>query len=100
MGNGLRALKVVTIVMAVMIVVGTGVLIAVIVHRSTSLPAVPPAPSGPVALRLNEPPGTRIAAIAGTGDRLAVQLQGGGADRVVLVDPRSGVETGRIMLGR
>ena len=30
---------------------------------------------------LEEPAGTRIAAIAAVGDRLAVQLQGGGADR-------------------
>jgi len=33
-------------------------------------------------------------------DRLAVQLQGGGADRVVLVDPDSGAVAGRITLGR
>ena len=97
MGSGLRALTAVTIGMAVLIVVGTGVLIAVIVHRSTSLPS---APSGPVALQLDEPPGTRIAGIAGAGNRLAVQLQGGGLDRVVLVDPRSGAVTGRITVGR
>lgn len=107
MGSGMRALKVLTIVMGVLIVVGTGVLIAVIAHRVTS-----PAPSGaapngtpsvggtPLALLLDEPAGTHIAGIAAVGDRLAVQLQGGGADRVVLVDPRFGVVTGRIALAR
>ena len=42
--------------------------------------------------------GTRIAAIAAAGDRLAVQLQGGGPDRVLLVDPRNGRVAGRIGL--
>jgi hypothetical protein len=95
-GNGMRALKVLTVVMGVMILVGTAVLVAVIIHRASSGPAA----SASVALVLNEPAGTRIAGIAAAGDRLALQLQGGGADRVVLVDPRSGVVVGRIMLGR
>jgi putative heme iron utilization protein len=47
---------------------------------------------------LQEPEGTRIAGIAATADRLAVQLQGGGGDRVVLVDPRTGALAGRISL--
>jgi hypothetical protein len=108
----MRALKVLTIVMGVMIVVGTGVLVAVIAHRiaSPSPAAVqitggpiaggPIAGGAPLALVLDEPAGTRIAGIAAAGDRLAVQLQGGGADRVVLVDPRSGAVVGRIALAR
>lgn len=103
MGNGMRALKVLTIVMGVMILAGTGVLVAVIAHR-VSAPAsgrVPAAgDAAPLALVLNEPAGTRIAGIAAVGDRLAVQLQGGGADRVVLIDPRSGAVAGRITLAR
>lgn len=95
MGNGMRALKVLTIVMGVMILAGTAVLLAVIIRRA----AVPIA-SAPVALVLDEPAGTRIAGIASAGDRLAVQLQGGGGDRVVLVDPRSGAVAGRITLAR
>ena len=43
-GNGMRALKVLTIVMGVMIVAGTGVLVAVIAHRVAS-----PAPDVTVA---------------------------------------------------
>ena len=107
MGNGMRALKVVTIVMGVMIVAGTGVLIAVIAHRVASpapnvTVAAGTAASGgpPFALALDEPAGTHIAGIVAVGDHLAVQLQGGGADRVVLVDPRSGAVAGRIILAR
>lgn len=92
MDKGMQALKVVTIAMGVLILVGTAVLVAVIAHRSS------PVSAGPVALTLDEPAGTHIAGIAATQDRLAVTLQGGGADRVVLVDPRSGVVTGRITL--
>jgi hypothetical protein len=101
-GSGMRALKVLTIVMGVMIVAGTGVLVAVIAHRVSS-PAsggAPVAGGAPLALVLDEPAGTRIAGIVAVGDRLAVQLQGGGADRVVLVDPRSRVVAGRITLAR
>jgi len=99
-GNGMRALKVLTIVMGVMIVAGTGVLVAVIAHRMSAPTAgrAPVAAEAPLALVLHEPAGTRIAGIAAAGDRLAVRLQGGGADRVVLVDPRSGTVAGRITL--
>lgn len=112
MGNGMRALKVVTIVMGVMIVAGTGVLIAVIAHRvaspapnvtvaaGTAASGGAPAGGPPFALALDEPAGTHIAGIVAVGDHLAVQLQGGGADRVVLVDPRSGAVAGRIILAR
>jgi len=101
-GHGMRALKVLTIVMGVMILAGTGVVVAVIAHRM-SAPASGGAPfagGAPLALLLDEPAGTRIAGIAAVGERLAVQLQGGGADRVVLVDPRSGTVAGRITLAR
>jgi hypothetical protein len=53
-----------------------------------------------VAAVLEEPAGTRIAGIAAVQDRLAVQLQGGGVDRVLLLDPRTGAVAGRISLSR
>jgi hypothetical protein len=92
----MRFLKVLTVGMGVLIVVATTVLVVVIAQRiggtrTTLAPAS-------VDVLLDEPAGTRIAAIASAGDRLAVQLQGGGADRVVLVDPRTGAVTGRIGL--
>ena len=89
----MRFLKFITVAMAVLIVVGTTVLLVVIVRRIGS-PAVP----AQIAVLLDEPAGTRIAGIASIGDRLAVRLEGGGADRVVLLDARTGVVAGRIGL--
>ncbi|MGD0104065.1 MAG: hypothetical protein ABSC06_08520 [Rhodopila sp.] len=103
----MRALKIATIVMGVLIVVGTTVVILEIARRM-SVPLAPvagwPAPVPPlpvsVAAVLDEPAGTRIAGIAAVRDRLAVQLEGGGLDRVVLIDPATGAVAGRISLGR
>jgi hypothetical protein len=90
----MRFLKVLTVAMGVLIVLATTVLVVVIARRIGGSSA----PGGPVALVLDEPAGTRIVGIAGTADRLAVQLQGAGAERVVLIDPRSGAVTGRVTL--
>ena len=49
---------------------------------------------------LDEPAGTHIGGIVAVRDRLAVQLQGGGADRIVLIDPTTGAVAGRISLAR
>ena len=92
----MRFLKVLVIVMGVVIVVATTVLIVLIARRIGGGPA-----AGPVvatSVLLDEPAGTRIAAIAAAGDRLAVQLQGGGVDRILLLDPHSGAVVGRIGL--
>jgi Family of unknown function (DUF6476) len=90
----MRFLKVLTIGMGVLILVATTVLVVVIARRIGGAGT----PATALAVLLDEPAGTRIAAIASAGDRLAVQLQGGGADRVVLVDPRTGAVAGRIGL--
>lgn len=94
----MRALTILTVAMGVLILLGTAGLVAVIIHRSTT-PTAPAAPA-PVALDLNQPAGTRIAGIAATQDRLAIELQGGGPDRVVLVDPHQGTIVGRIAVGK
>jgi hypothetical protein len=94
-GGDMRALTGLTVFMGVLILAGTAVLIAVIVNRATT-----PAPVQHFAVTLNEPAGTRIAGIAPAGDRLGVELQGGGPDRIVLIDPRSGEQVGRIAVGR
>jgi hypothetical protein len=104
MGDSMRALKIATIVMGVLIVAGTTGLIVVVAHRLSS-PASSSASVGgvlpaSVAAVLDEPAGTRIAGIVAVRDWLAVQLQGGGGDRVVLIDPASGAVTGRISLAR
>ena len=99
MGNGMRALKIAVVVMGVLIVVGTTALIVVVVHRMSSPPLMAALPASMAAV-LDEPAGTRIAGIAAVRDRLAIQLQGGGTDRVVLIDPATGAVSGRISLVR
>jgi hypothetical protein len=92
----MRALKIATIVMGVLIVVGTTGLIIGLARRASSLATMPAF----IAAVLDEPEGTRIAGIAAVRDRLAVRLEGGGVDRVVLVDPTTGTVAGRISLAR
>jgi hypothetical protein len=94
LGDGMRFLQVLTIIMAVLIVAGTTVLLVVIAKRLGGGGRV----ATPIVAVLDEPSGARIAAIAAAGDRLAVQLQGGGPDRVLLLDPHSGAVVGRIAL--
>jgi hypothetical protein len=106
-GGGTRALKFVTIVMGVLILVGTTVVVVTIVKRSVSgpsdyagLPEKVVPPETVVRLVLDEPAGTSIVGIVSLRDRLAVQLRGGGVDRVLLINPVSGATAGTISLTR
>lgn len=90
----MRALKIATIVMGIMLIAGVAVLAAVIVQRLSARST----PHAPLNVTLDEPAGTRIAGIAGTQDRIALELQGGGPDRVVLLDPHTGAAVGTIGL--
>jgi hypothetical protein len=57
--------------------------------------------SGPIASAvLDEPAGTRIVGTSTAPDRLVVQLQGGGPDRVVVLDTKTGRVLGRVGLAR
>jgi hypothetical protein len=91
--KSLRILKFVTVLMGVLIIAGTTVLGVTIVKRLSE-----PTATTRIAATLDEPEGTRIASIAATQDRLALHLQGGGPDRVVLLDPRTGTRTGSVSL--
>ena len=76
----MRGLKTAVIVMGVLIVAGVGVIIVTLVSRVA-------VPQGALAdMLLDEPAGTHIAAAAGPPDKLVVLLQGGGPDRVVVLD--------------
>lgn len=94
----MRALKILVVVMGVMIVAGTVTLGVLIVRRAGG--SGEPTATAALLRQLDEPSGTAIAAIALSPDRLAIQLRGGGPDRVVLVDPRSGATVARITLTR
>jgi len=89
-----RALKVAVVFMGVLIVGGVIVLFTVLAQRMSS-------GSGPIASAvLDEPAGTRIAGTSTAPDRLVVQLQGGGPDRVVVLDTKTGRVLGRVGLAR
>ena len=97
-GGGMRAVTIASIVMGVLIILGTTVILVTIVKRTVSGPSGPP--EKPFAALLDEPAGTAIAGIASVRERLAVQLHGGGADRVVLIDTTTGTVVGRVTLAR
>ena len=101
----MRALKVAVVVMGVLLVGGT-VTLAVLIAKRLGSGGTHPAEmssgagssAGPVVL--DEPAGTRIVGETLVGDRLVLQLQGGGADRVVVIDLHSMAVAGHIGLGR
>ncbi len=96
----MRALKAAVIVMGVLIVAGVAVLVATLIGRVGG--AMTPGAAGTAALPalLDEPPGTHIAASALSGDRLVLQLSGGGPDRVVVFDLARARVAGRVALAR
>jgi hypothetical protein len=98
MDGGMRAVKIATIVMGVLIVLGTTVILVTIVNRTISGTAA--ISDKLYAVVLEEPVGTGIVGIASARDRLVVQLHGGGADRLLLIDPVSGTVVGRVTLSR
>ena len=89
----MRAVKAAVVVMGVLIVAGVALLVVLLVGRMQ-------APATGANVLLDEPAGTRIAGSSASGDRMTVQLQGGGPDRVVIVDLRAGRVAGRVALAR
>lgn len=94
-GGGLAALKAAVIFMGVLILAGVTVIVVTLIERTTA-----PRMGAAVAATLEEPAGTHIAGVATEAGQLAVQLQGGGPDRVVVVDLRSGRVVARAALAR
>ncbi len=88
--------------MGILIVAGVAVLAVLLVQRMSSLPTpIASAGSPPMsAATLDEPVGTHIVSASVGTDRAALVLGGGGPDRVVIVDLRSGHVVGRIGLAR
>ena len=94
-GCGVRKLMITVVVgMGVLILAGTATIGLTVVHRSL---AVPPAAGNAV---LDEPAGTRIVQVGGSADQLTLRLEGGGPDRVVVVDARTGKVIGKAALAR
>ena len=87
----MRWIVTLAVVMAVLIVAGVAVIGVTIMHRM----------SGPIATlptALDEPVGSSIVQVSAAGDRVVLLLHGGGPDRVVLIDARSGAVLGRTAL--
>ena len=82
------------IFMGVLIVAGLATIAVVITSRMSG------SSGGIASAVLDEPAGTRIVGASLSPDRLAVQLQGGGPDRVVVVDTKAGRVLGRVALAR
>ena len=92
----MRGLKIAVTVMSLLIVLGVLVIAVTIVRRVAG-----PRPEAMAqSVLLDEPAGTRIATITALPDRLAVLLQGGGTDRVLLLDAHTGQVLGRVALAR
>jgi hypothetical protein len=88
----MRALLGLVIGMGVLIIAGVAVVVVTIANRMGATTRLTH------DLVLSEPAGTRITGVAGAGGSLAVLLQGGGQDRVVLIDPAHARVAGRITL--
>ncbi|MCC6716952.1 MAG: hypothetical protein IT555_03635 [Acetobacteraceae bacterium] len=90
----MQALKVLVAVMGVMIVAGVVTLGVVVTRRLSAVPA------GLGNVTLDEPPGTRIAGAVPGGEVIVLRLEGGGPDRVAVVETRTGRVVGRIGLAK
>ncbi len=89
----MRALMTLVVGMGVLIVAGVVGIAVTVAHRM----------SGPTAVSatvLEEPAGTRMQSLAVSGDRIGILLAGGGLDRMVMIDARSGHVVGRVGLAR
>ena len=91
----MQGLKVLVVVMGVLIVGGTVTLVVLLAGRMSG-----GADAIASAAVLDEPVGTRVAGASVTQDRVAVHLQGGGPDRVAVVDTRTGRVVARVRLAQ
>lgn len=89
----MRGLVALAVGLGVLIVIGIGVIAFTIINRIASVGA-----DRVTSVTLEEPPGSRIASQSLGGDRVSLQLEGGGPDRLVIIDLRNGKVLGRVTL--
>jgi hypothetical protein len=82
--DNLVGLKALVGILGVLIVLGTALVIGVVIQRIYAKPAAPSMSGAPAA-------GERIAWIAGAGGYVAVWETGPDGDRIVTIDPATGV---------
>jgi hypothetical protein len=94
----MRALKILVTLMGIVIVVGFGVVIAVIAGRLARREAAGTAQTFPVST-VDIPRGARIEAMTASSDRLVLDLAlPDGARRIIVVDLSRGIRLGTINL--
>lgn len=91
----MRGLVIVVVILSGLLVAGAGAVAAKLLSRTPGHGVPAQAPVAALSV-LNEPPGSRIVGVAAVADGVAVVVQGGGADRVLIV--AGGREIGRISL--
>jgi hypothetical protein len=94
----MRALKGLVVAMGVLIVAGVAVIAYTIAVRLSG--GFGPRPPGGFSAVLDEPAGSHIVGGFPVADRLAVMVQGGGPDRVAIIDLRTGRITARVSLAK
>ncbi len=94
MGGSMRGLVALVVGLGILILAGFAVIVVTVVHRMNGASTAPLAD-----VVLAEPAGTHIASASLAGGRVVAVLQGGGADRIVVVDLASGRRVGRVVLG-
>lgn len=110
----MRLLKAFVIGMAVLTVVGVGVLIWGLVHQwnkagerpsvasatpiaaPRSEPSAASTPAEPFAASIAAPSGMRLDQMAATADRVLLRFAGPAGERILVVDPKSGQVTGTL----
>lgn len=89
----MRALKILMAVMGLLIIAGIAVL-GITISQRMSVPKLT------ASAVLDEPAGTHITQISASSDRLSLLLQGGGPDRLIVMDLAKGQVVLRSTLSR
>ena len=88
--------------MGVLILAGTVTLVTLVVQRMSAAArdaARTQAPAARVNGSLGQPAGSRVAGLAGAGDRVALWVTRPDGERVLLLDPRTGAVAAELRLG-
>ncbi len=94
--RNVKLLKTVVIVLGVLLVLGTIVLISAIVYRASKLSSAPPVQGFKLESKL--PEGSTVKSTQMVGDRMAVRVQIGDREQIILFNIKKGTEIGRINL--
>ena len=92
--RNVKLLKTVVAVLGILLVLGTIVLIGAIVYRASKLKSAPPVQGFKLESKL--PAGSTVKSIRLNGDRMAVRVQTGAGEQVIIFNVKKGIEVGRI----